>query len=241
MIESIEEDCLRQILKTGQKCPISIIYLETSQLPARFHIWRMMAIYLHYLLQQKPNSLLHKFFNAQQNNPIRGDWISNMKRILTIIEIKLSFTDIKNMKKRVFMKKVDNNIKSYAFKYLQNKIKSKGKEIVYDGIWRCQDYLMPNDILSFEEQTSIFSYRSRTNKIDNNFSKNHNIDNANCRCGAQLMNEHIYSCLILNERRQLNIPYKRIFNGSLHDMKKIVNIMNENMKKLKSLSQAQDI
>ena len=91
-IESIEEDCLRQILKTDAKCPIPLLYLETHYLPARFFIWRMMANYLHYLLQQKPHSLLYKFFNAQLNNPIKGDWITTIKQIIFNINLNLSFS-----------------------------------------------------------------------------------------------------------------------------------------------------
>ena len=35
-IEKIEEEYLRKILKTKKSCPISQIYLETGQWPARF-------------------------------------------------------------------------------------------------------------------------------------------------------------------------------------------------------------
>ena len=79
MIESIEEDCLRQILKTGKNCPMSLLYLETGVLPARFQIRIMMLNFLHYILQQNQNSLIQKFFRAQCDSPTRNDWVSNIK------------------------------------------------------------------------------------------------------------------------------------------------------------------
>ena len=42
MLEGIEEDCLRKILKTGQNCSRSLLYLETGVIPAPFQIKIMM-------------------------------------------------------------------------------------------------------------------------------------------------------------------------------------------------------
>ena len=41
-IEIIEEECIRKILETGIHCPISLLYLETGHIPARFQIQIMM-------------------------------------------------------------------------------------------------------------------------------------------------------------------------------------------------------
>ena len=38
MIERIEEDCLDKVVDTMKTSPMSNLYLETGQLPARFHI-----------------------------------------------------------------------------------------------------------------------------------------------------------------------------------------------------------
>ena len=38
MIEMIEEECLKKILDTKKTCSSSLLYLQTGQLPARFHI-----------------------------------------------------------------------------------------------------------------------------------------------------------------------------------------------------------
>ena len=82
MLEIIQEDGLRKLLETGSKCSISLLYLETGQLPARFHIQIMMLNFLKYILQQDQNSLIYKFFMAQNEQPTKGDWVSNIKKII---------------------------------------------------------------------------------------------------------------------------------------------------------------
>ena len=42
MIEIMEEDCLVKILDIGSKVQTSLLYLETGELPARFHLDIMM-------------------------------------------------------------------------------------------------------------------------------------------------------------------------------------------------------
>ena len=104
-----------------------------------------------------------------------------MKQIIIDINLNLPFDEIRNMKKREFMKRVDLNLNTHAFQYLKKKIKSKGKEINND-IWYCQDYLLPNDLLTYNDQVTIFSYRSRMNKIYMNFKNDYNFDNFTCIC-----------------------------------------------------------
>ena len=43
-LERIEEDCLRQLLKTGRNCPIAILYLDCGWTPGRFQIQQMKLI-----------------------------------------------------------------------------------------------------------------------------------------------------------------------------------------------------
>ena len=67
---------------------------------------------------------------------------------------------------------VDRQVKKASLEYILSKIKSKGKEIMYGSTLKCQGYLMPNSILTLEEQLSIFSYRSKMNNLQYNFPGN---------------------------------------------------------------------
>ena len=62
MIEAIEEECFMKTLETGSKCQISLLYLETGQLPARFQVQIIMLNFLKYILQQELNSQIFVWF-----------------------------------------------------------------------------------------------------------------------------------------------------------------------------------
>ena len=138
MIEGIEEECLVNILKTGQNCPRAILYLETGHHPARFQIYRMMLNFLKYILDQGKDSLISRFFIAQKENPKKGDWVSQVKKLMADMNFNLTFADIGIMKKKAFKKIVDRQVKKASLEYLLSKIKSKGKEIIYGSTLKCQ-------------------------------------------------------------------------------------------------------
>ena len=103
-IESIEEDCIRQILETVKNCPLSLVYLETGHLPARFQIDIMMLNFLQYILHQGHDSLMLKFFKAQCEHPTNGDWVSHVIKIKEKIKLDESFEEIAHMKKHIYKK-----------------------------------------------------------------------------------------------------------------------------------------
>ena len=57
-IERIEVNYLRKILKTTKGCPITQLYLEVGQYPARYEIQKMRLLYLKYILEQDEESTL---------------------------------------------------------------------------------------------------------------------------------------------------------------------------------------
>ena len=105
--------------------------MEVGEIPARFQVKRLMLNYLHYILNEDKNSLISKFFHAQCASPIKNDWVSNIKKIKAEINLNHSFAEIQVMKKTKYLNIVQSKIRIAAFKYLRNKIKSKGKEINY--------------------------------------------------------------------------------------------------------------
>ena len=81
-IQRIEEGYLRKILKTAKGCPITQLYLEVGQFPARFEIQKMRLLYLKYILEQDDESKLKKFLILQLEEPSRGDWASTCTKNL---------------------------------------------------------------------------------------------------------------------------------------------------------------
>ena len=89
--------------------------------------------FLHWILCEDKNSLVSRFFQAQCSEPIKGDWVSAVKKDLEHVDIKLSFEEISNYSKKSFKTLVKDSVKKKAFQELVKRQKehSKGKEICY--------------------------------------------------------------------------------------------------------------
>ena len=57
-------------------------------------------------------------------NPTRGDWVSNITKIMKIIELNISFKEIKIIKKITY-KQTELKVRKAVLKYLLLKRKSK--------------------------------------------------------------------------------------------------------------------
>ena len=128
-IERIEEGFMRKILQTTKGCPITQLYLEIGQAPARFEIQKMRLLFLKYILDQEEESILKKFLNLQFKEPVRRDWASTVMNDLKELEITLSLEEIKNMTKMKFSRILKIRMKENALKYLIRKQGKKGGEI----------------------------------------------------------------------------------------------------------------
>ena len=92
-------------------------------------------------------------------------------------------------------------VRKKAFQNLVENIKSKGQEFKFGLELKCQGYLLPNSILTLQDQRNIFSYRARMSNISHNF-KGNKIEEK-CQCGQELTNIHLYECSILNPSRTI--------------------------------------
>ena len=182
--------------------------------------------------------LIFGFFQAQCQYPTKGDWISNIKKIMNSIDLNLTFEDISKTKNVAFKKLVDSKVKKVTVQYLKSKIKSKGKEIQYGNSLMCQGYLLPNSFLTLQEQRTIFAYRSRMNNLKYNYSGTNILEK--CQCGKDMTNPHLYECIMLNESER-TVKYSRIFNGRICEMKYIIDIQLKNQNIHERFTQAQDI
>ena len=63
-----------------------------------------------------------KVFNAQCNQPSKGDWVENIKKIISSIDLQMSFEDRRQTKQNAFKKIVDAKVRKLAFSYLLSKI-----------------------------------------------------------------------------------------------------------------------
>ena len=75
-LERIEETCRWKVFNTNRGCPIAQMYLEFSQIPARFEIMKIRLLFLQTILTEDENSMISKFINIQKEHSVKGDWMS---------------------------------------------------------------------------------------------------------------------------------------------------------------------
>ena len=68
-------------------------------LPARIQIKKYKLNFLHFILNQKKDTLIHQFFLAQLYNPTKGEWDLKVKEWIIEYEIETSFEEVSKIKK----------------------------------------------------------------------------------------------------------------------------------------------
>ena len=168
-IERIEEGFMRQVLKTTKGCPITQLYLEMGQIPARFEIQKMRCLYLRYILNQDEDSQLRKFFDLQLKHRSKGDWASTCLDDLKELRITESPKEIKRINANNFMTILKYRINENAISYLTNKQKTKGQEMKYTEM-QMAEYLSPiNSKLTIIQKQTTFALRNKMFEISENF------------------------------------------------------------------------
>ena len=124
-LEQVDEMWMQNLMKCSSSVPKGLLYLELAVLPIRFIIQTRRLLYFHHLLQQKKDSLLHRFFMALLNNPTAKDWVSQVLDELEDLSIHYQIEEIEAMKKTFLKNIVKDAIKKKAFEYLMEK---KGKK-----------------------------------------------------------------------------------------------------------------
>ena len=73
-------------------------------------------MFLQTILQESETSLMHRFFQAQLRKPTKGDWCQGVLKSIRDLDLNLTFSQVKVMKKED----------------LQNVIKHACKEVHYN-------------------------------------------------------------------------------------------------------------
>ena len=124
-----------------------------------------------------------------------------------------TLNEIKQMPRIKFKNLIKIRIERNALEYLQNKRRSKGKEIEFT-LLAMSEYLLPyNSIMSIEEKREMFAIRNRMTNIPINFGKKEE----KCICETSETMSHIYSCESINQTK-MKTNYDHIYNGNLRKM-----------------------
>ena len=147
-----------------------MLFLELGCMRLRDIIKQRRLLFLHYILNEPSESLVHSFLVAQMKTRNKKDWVTTVLKDLDELDIKLSFEEIKLMKKSSFQALVKTSINDYAFKNLEKSKLSHSKvEKVRHRTLQMRTYLSPNQIKATkEEKQLIFKLRCRVTDLKTN-------------------------------------------------------------------------
>ena len=77
-LESVDTELLRRILEAPVSTPTCMLFLELGCIPLKYAVMQRRQMFLHYVLQQKPDSLLLKCLNVQIKHFDKLDWINQI-------------------------------------------------------------------------------------------------------------------------------------------------------------------
>ena len=216
-LEDVDKLLLRSLLRAPISTPGEAFYLELGIFPLTYFLKGRRIMFLYYLLQQKTDEMLWRFFHVQWNHPSRNDWVLTVREDLRDLGITLNLDEIKSMSKEAFKELVKQKCSKLAFSNLL-KLKSshsKLKNLSYDNL-AMQPYLV-DGAFTEEDVRLIFLFRTRMIDVRNNY-KNMYTDHRCPLCAIEFdTQEHLLTCPKLPVSG--NILYKDIYGSDTTRMK----------------------
>ena len=240
ILERCDESLLRNFFEAPCTTPKCMLYLESGCKPIRFSIMTRRVMYLHYILNEDDQSLISRFFQAQNSEPCKDDWSTQVCEDLLFLEIYLTFEQIKNSSREQFKNLVDESIHEAAFKYLieQQKKSSKVLHINYKDL-KMQKYLKSKEVNKYFAKF-IFGLRSRMLDVVANYP-NKSKPNLCTLCkdsNSEDSQQHILKCPKLSENEVVdnNCPsYQDLFDEDVSKQLTISRIIETKYRRRKKL------
>ena len=199
MIEKVDEDLLRGLLKAHSKIPLEALYLETGCIPVRFIIKSRRLSYLHTILQKDPEELVKEVFEAQKNDPTAGDFFNLVMDDCNLVDMNMTENEISTMKKDKYKEIVKSKVRQSAFQYLKETQQkhSKVKTISYGSKLIIADYLK-SLLFNSDNAETLLALRTRTVRgIRNDLSGMYNTLTCPLGCTELDTLPNLLSCKVL--------------------------------------------
>ena len=78
LLESADVKFLRSILKVPKSTPKEMLYLELGCVPLKYLIKQRRILFLHYILNEDPKSMIYRFLMTQVKSMKKKDWIGQV-------------------------------------------------------------------------------------------------------------------------------------------------------------------
>ena len=94
---------------------VAMLYLELDCMPCRDIIRQKRLLYIYYILNQNPESMIYRLFEAQRKNRTSKDWVSTILQDMEEIKMNMRFDDIKRMQKGTYINLVKASIQNHVW------------------------------------------------------------------------------------------------------------------------------
>ena len=201
----LDKSLLRKILCTPFSTPSVSLFLELGCIDIETLVKGRRLIYLHYLAQRNPETMLSRFFMAQWKYPCHGDWTELARKDLAEFEIPEELEYIRSLSGHSFKALVKKKAKQVAFRnFMLKKVSlSKLDNLVYTEL-SIQSYLK-SEQFSVAEARMIYSFRTRMAPFRSNFK---NLKETMCPlCATHLDDQNsLFQCpTIAKKFKQFNL------------------------------------
>ena len=185
-------------------------------------------MFLHYILSEDEDSLMLKFFKAQQENPSLGDWSRQVEEDLDENGLNISMEEIRNLSQDSFRKKVKKSIYEAAFKWLNEERATKSKILnIQYSKFELQEYLQGN-ALETREKKFLFQLRTRMIDLKINFKNSYTDLSCPLCARADDSQEHVLLCSVLMKNTSFvvsgAVEYFHIFHSDVGKQSAITRI-----------------
>ena len=242
LLETVDLMLLRGILKAPKSTPKEMLFLELGLVPFREIVRKRRLGFLFYILHQSKDSMIFRVFESQVRNKTSKDWVTTVLSDLKELSLNLTFEDIKQMKKSLYMNMIKRKVDHKALNELDRKKQShtKVKDLKHP-VLKMQKYLAPNgNNIKQDDCQLIFKLRCRV--TDTKMNMKGIYDTYECEaCGKESESqEHILQCNVIlqmnKEYDKMKIPeYEKLLDGNVDEQLILSKIFSSNMKIMEKL------
>ena len=234
MIEKVDEDLLRGLLKAHSKIPLEALYLETGSIPIRFIIKSRRLSYLHTILQRDSEELVKEVYDAQKVDPVKGDFFELVTGDAKALDLNLTDNEITAMKPETFKTIVKQKVRASAFLYLKEiqKKHSKVKTIKYERL-NLANYLQ-SPLFDSESAQTLLALRTRTVKgIRHDFSGMYSDLTCPLGCGDEDTLPNVLTCNVIKDKHETDsvatsfVEYSDIYSSDIVKQKQVTEMYTQ--------------
>ena len=148
---------LRRIFSLPLSTCTEALYLESGCQDITTIVKGRRVKYLHTLVNSDENSMLYKFFQAQWEFPVRGDWVLQCNQDLIDFNLPNQLDYFKGKSKDTFKAAINKKAKEYALdKFNDIKMSHSKMENLFYYEMKLQEYLKLSELSVDESKVIIF-------------------------------------------------------------------------------------